>query len=109
MNEMKPNQEKCHLIVADIDHKNYFSHCYVYLEDTFLENEESVRLLGVQIDKNLNFKEDITTLLKEGNKKLHALIRVRKYTTKDKLRLIMKTFIESQFNYCPLLWMQTRI
>ena len=23
----------------------------------------------------------------------------------EKLRLLMKTFIESQFNYCPLLWM----
>ena len=102
---MKPNQGKCHLIVADINHKNYLSNSYIYLENTFLENEESVRLLGVQIDKNLDFKEHITSLLKEGNKKLHALMRVKKYMTKDKLRLIMRTFIESQFNYCPLLWM----
>ena len=32
-------------------------------------------------------------------------MRISKYLTKDKLRLIMKTFIESQFNYCPLIWM----
>ena len=25
--------------------------------------------------------------------------------TQDKLKLVMKTFIESQFNYCPLVWM----
>ena len=25
--------------------------------------------------------------------------------TKDKLRVVMKAFIDSQFNYCPLIWM----
>ena len=32
-------------------------------------------------------------------------MRVSKFMSEDKLKLIMKTFIESQFNYCPLLWM----
>ena len=27
------------------------------------------------------------------------------FISKDKLRIIMKTFIESQFNYCPFVWM----
>ena len=105
INEMKPNQSKCHLMIADIDHRYYSSKTYVYLDNAFLENEESVKLLGIQIDQNLDFSEHITSLLKEGNQKLHALMRISKYLTKDKLRLIMKTFIESQFNYCPLLWM----
>ena len=105
LNEMKPNQGKCHLLVADINHRDYSSKSYVYLDNAFLENEESVKLLGVEIDQNLDFNKHITSLLKEGNQKLHALMRISKYLTKDKLRLIMKTFIESQFNYCPLVWM----
>ena len=105
VNQMKPNQGKCHLLIADINHKNYSSNSYIYLENAFLENEKSVRLLGVQIDQHLNFEEHITSLLKEGNKKLHALMRIKKYLSQDKLRLVMKTFIESQFNYCPLVWM----
>ena len=32
-------------------------------------------------------------------------MRVAKYMTTEKLRLIMKSFIESQFKYCPLVWM----
>ena len=32
-------------------------------------------------------------------------MRVSKYTDEEKLRILMKTFIESQFKYCPLLWM----
>ena len=40
INEMKPNEGKCHLLVADIEHKYYSSHSYVYLGNAFLENEE---------------------------------------------------------------------
>ena len=105
MNEMKPNEGKCHLIVADVKHMNYSSDSYIYLDGAFLKNEDSVKLLGVQIDKGLNFEEHISYLLKEGNKKLHAIMRIKKFLCKEKLRLIMKTFIESQFNYCPLIWM----
>ena len=105
MNEMKANQGKCHLLIADINHKYYTSNSYIYLDNAFIENEESVKLLGVHIDQNLDFEGHIISLLKEGNKKLHALMRIQKYLTQDKLRLIMKTFIESQFNYCPLIWM----
>ena len=51
------------------------------------------------------FKDHVLKLCKKGNQKLHALARVAKYWKPDKLRIIMKTFIESQFNYCPLIWM----
>ena len=106
MNKMKPNQGKCHLLVADIKHKFYSSNSYIYLENAFLESENSAKLLGVIIDQNLDFNEHITGLLKKGNQKLHALMRISKYITdKNKLKLIMKTFIESMFNYCPLVWM----
>ena len=94
------------MLVADINHKSYCSKSYIYLENAFLESEELVKILGVQIDQNLNFNEHITSLLKKGNQKLHALMRISKYITdKEKLRLIMRTFIESQFNFCPLVWM----
>ena len=53
----------------------------------------------------MTFEEHVKTLLKKGNQKLHALMRASKYMSKEKLRILMKTFIESLFNYCPLLWM----
>ena len=104
-NQMKPNQGKCHLIVADGSHKNYQSKSFVYLENAFLESEDIVKLLGILIDKELKFEDHIRSLLKEGNGKLHALMCVSKYLTQEKLRILLKSFIESQFNYCPLIWM----
>ena len=44
-------------------------------------------------------------ICKKANAKLHALARIAKYLSSDKLRILMKTFIESQFNNCPLTWM----
>ena len=104
-NEMMPNQGKCHLMVADIDHKYYESKSFIYLEDAFLESEDIVKLLGIYIDKKLNFEHHINYILKKANNKLHALMRVSKYLRMEKLRLLLKSFIESQFNYCPLIWM----
>ena len=105
INEMKSNSDKCHLIVAAANNRTYTSSSFIYLDNEFLENEDSVKLLGVKIDKNLNFNEHVTNLVKKGNQKLHALMRISKFLSDEKLRLIMKTFIESQFNYCPLVWM----
>ena len=39
------------------------------------------------------------------NQKLHALTRVSKYMSLQKRRILMKSFITSQFNYCPVIWM----
>ena len=50
-------------------------------------------------------KEHILSLCKKVNRKLHALSRVSKYMTLNKCRIFMRSFIISQFNYRPLIWM----
>ena len=77
----------------------------VKLGGKVITNDQSVVLLGVKIDKNLNFTEHITKLCKKGSQKLHALARISKYLSKDKLKILTKSFVTSQFNYCPLTWM----
>ena len=67
---MKPNEGKCHILVADINHKKYSSDSYIYHGNVFLENEKSVKLLGVHIDQNLNF---------EGNKLSSEKNRIRNF------------------------------
>ena len=37
--------------------------------------------------------------------KLNALARLAPYMNGDKKLIVLKAFIESQFGYCPLLWM----
>ena len=65
----------------------------------------SVKLLGITIDNKLNFEEHVSNICKKVSLKLHALSRIANYMSTNKLKLIMKAFIESQFGYCPLIWM----
>ena len=65
-------------------------------------------LLGIKLDKNLNFNEHISDRV-NGNQKLHPMARVSKYINQEKLKIIMKTFIQSQFNYCPLRILNNKI
>ena len=67
--------------------------------------EKSVKLLGIQIDNELTFSDHISSICKKVSLKLHALARVSLFMDQDKLRLLMKAFIESQFSYCSLIWM----
>ena len=95
-NEMKPNNDKCHLII--INHENNVS----TIGDEVITGSKSVKLLGVTIDNKLNFNKHVTKICNKANQKLHALARIGKYLDPNKLKIIMKTFIESQFNYGPL-------
>ena len=96
---MKSNDDKCHLIVVNNDN------AVLKLGNENLAACKSVELLGVKIDNNLDFKEHVTKLCKKGSQKLHALARISKYLDKEKLRLLMRAFVNSRFNSCPLIWM----
>ena len=96
---MKSNNEKCHLLIAKNDNGE------ITLGNDVIEAEDSVELLGLKIVKDLTFNDYVLFRIKKANQKLHALARVSKYMTQEKLKLVMKTFIMSQFNYCSLVWM----
>ena len=55
--------------------------------------------------KKLCFKQQIKSMCKKPGQKLHALSRISNFLDINQLKRIMKTFILSQFNYCPLVWM----
>ena len=62
-------------------------------------------LLGIKIDKDLKFDDHVNSLCEKACQKLNALARLAPYMNVKKRRIIMKAFIESQFGYCPLVWM----
>ena len=61
MNEMKPNADECHILVANQNDK-----ITVKLGAEEISNDQSVDLLGIKIYKNLNFSK-LTKLCKKGN------------------------------------------
>ena len=75
------------------------------IDQQLITGSNSVKLLGITIDNKLSFDEHISKLCKKASLKLPALSRVSSYLITDKLKVILKAFIESQFGYCPLIWM----
>ena len=77
----------------------------IKIKESAIESSSSQKLLGVTIDNKLSFDDHITTLCRKTSQKLHALSRVASYMSFDKKTILLKIFITSQFNYCPLVWM----
>ena len=66
----------------------------------------TVNLLEIMIDNELKFDEHVTNICIRANGKLTVLTRMmRKYLDFSKVRLLLKSFFESRFKYCPLTWM----
>ena len=99
-NYMKLNQSKCHFLTCGTH-----EHLWVRVGDEKIWESQSEKLLGMIVDKKLSFDLHLRTLCKKVNQKVSALARIVPFLPFSKRHLIMKTFVESQFSYCPLVWM----
>ena len=97
------NPGKCHYMT--LGKKTESDDDQLILENVTLTASPSETLLGIKIDKNLTFNEHLTILCKKTSQKLNALERVAKFMSLPKKQLLFNSFIKSQFNYCPLIWM----
>ena len=61
--------------------------------------------MGLQIDRNLKFNEYLPLLGKKASKTLSAFLKLSNCMSIKQRIVLMKSFIESQFGYCPLIWM----
>ena len=98
---MKLNQDKCHLLVSGHKHETV----WVNIGETKIWESNKQKLLGVVIDRNLNFNEYVFNLCKKADRKLSVLVRFLDYMSFEKRKFLLKAFVESQFGYCPLTWM----
>lgn len=98
---MKLDPNKCHFLISG----DVKEHLWAKVGDEKIWESAEEKLLGVIIDKNLNFNSHLVKLCNKVGQKVSALTRIVKLLPFDKRRLIVKTFIESQFSYCPLVWM----
>ena len=96
---MKASQDKCHLIVS----KNENVSMRIVSLETKTVNSE--KLLGIKVDNRLNFNEHLDSIIKKASGKINALYRIAPFMNISKRRILMNSFFNSQFNYCPLVWM----
>ena len=99
-NYMKLNEGKCHFLFSGSP-----EHLWIKVGNEQIWESQYEKLLGIKVDKDMTFDVHLKTLCKKVNQKVSALARIAGILPFQKRHILLKTFIESQFSYCPLIWM----
>ena len=73
--------------------------------DSQIKEEPWVKLLGIHIDNKLSFDYHISKLVRKANSKITVIKRSFRYLSQFKKKLLLNSFVQSQFSYSPLVWM----
>ena len=102
MNDMIVNPDKFQAMILRPDKKeNKFQ---LNINDSIISSEDSVTLLGIEIDSKLNFKNHVSKICRKVGRQLNAISRIQSYLGEKEKKLIVNTFVYSNFMYCPLAW-----
>ena len=94
---MKANHGKCHILLRKKDPDN------IFIAGTHIANSSYEKLLKITIESDLKFNENVSEIYNKVSQKVNALSRISNYMSLPKGRIVMKTLVESQFNYCLLI------
>ena len=100
LNEMLANPFKFQAIFlasADLEYK-------FEIDDITLVAEDYVKLLGVNLDKNLNYDTHIKHICKNVGRHLNALKRLSPYISINHRMAIFCRFILCHFQFCSIVW-----
>ncbi len=74
------------------------------LQSTTLVNKDPVKLLGIQIDRDVTFKEQASNICRKAGLQLSVLNNSALYLTPILKKAALNSFIKSHLQYCPLVW-----
>ena len=98
-NHMKAIPGKCHLFLGTKRPE------VISIDGIQITSSTAKTLLDITIDSELNFENHLSAIYNKMSRKTNVLRWIANYMPQEKRRILMKTFIKSQFNYCPLIWM----
>ena len=98
---MKSNEDKCHFLISGNKSENLFVNVGPYK----IWESNAVKILGITVDASLKFNIHSDSIFNIAGKKLTILARMANILSFPKMRSLIKSFFESQFAYCPLVWM----
>jgi hypothetical protein len=84
--------------------KTYDKNPSMYIQNYDLTCEKTVKLLGIEIDYQLNFDAHVSSICRKASQQLNVLKRLGSLLNRLSKLTIFHTFILSNFNFCPLAW-----
>ena len=77
---------------------------WAYIGKDLIWESDDVILLEITINRDLKSDKHVLKLYSKVNQNLSALSRMAKLFSFNKRRTLFKPFVESQFKYCPIVW-----
>ena len=97
------NPDKFQAIILD-KKKSNLTNIPLTIDNQTIKSVPSVELLGIHLDDKLNFNLHISNICRSAANQLNALIRLKSYLSFNAKRVLINSYIISNFNYCPLVW-----
>jgi hypothetical protein len=99
-NQMKVNPDKFNYIVfGKCDFVND-----IVISDKVIKPQDEVKILGLHLDKKLNFHSHVSNLCQKAGRKVQVLCRLSRVLNDLNKKLLYNSFIECYFNYCSCIW-----
>ena len=102
--EANPNKFQSMLISPNAPKDNDLQ---IEVNDNVITATSTMKILGMHIDSKLNFNGHIAFLCTKAGRQLNVLQRMRGSLDYVSKMAIYNSFIISNFNYCPVVWMFT--
>ena len=102
-NNMIANPSKFHAIIIRKDRKDTEG-TEININGKVLKTKSEVLLLGITLDNRLTFDIHIGNICKKAAKQLNALKRLAYCLNYMQRKILVQSFITSNFNYCPVVW-----
>ena len=79
----------------------------IIVDNDILNLTDDMSVLGINIDNKLNFNSHVSSMCNKAGRQLNVLQRLKGSLDYASRLSIYKSFIMSNFNYCPVVWMFT--
>ena len=77
----------------------------ISVDGNTIPSSDSIKVLGVTLDNSLQYDIHISILCSKASIQINAMKRIGKYLNTDCRIAMYKSFISSNFSYCPVSWM----
>jgi len=106
---MIPNISKTKAMYISASHNNkklteHIATNYIKMENGTLAYCSEEKLLGVKVDNNLNWREQVEYTMKKCNTNLYLLLRIKSFLNLDSRKLFFNAYILPHIDYCCTIW-----
>lgn len=104
-NGMKANANKFQLMY--LSRQSQSDDGSLHIQEVPINATNSITILGVELDNELKFTQQINEICSQTGKQINAMKRLKNYLTKECKLIIYNSYVNSNFNYCSVVWMFT--